>query len=59
MNDMDRRFKYESYYALKCRKMLDDAGYEDCGIVASNSLDEYIIRDMLIQGGTYKLFRSG
>ena len=28
--------------------MLDDAGYPDCAIVASNSLDEYIIRDLLI-----------
>ena len=32
------------------RQMLDDAGYPDCQIVASNSLDEYIIRDMLLQG---------
>ena len=36
-----------TYLSKKCRKMLDDAGYPDCQIVASNSLDEYIIRDML------------
>ena len=30
--------------------MLDEAGFPDCKIVASNSLDEYIIRDLIIQG---------
>ena len=39
-----------AYLSRKARKMLDDAGYPDCSIVASNSLDEYIIRDMLLQG---------
>ena len=38
-----------TYLSRKARKMLDDAGFEDCPICASNSLDEYIIRDMLIQ----------
>ena len=31
--------------------MLDDAGLEDCKIMASNSLDEYTITSLLIQGG--------
>ena len=35
-----------TYLSRKARKMLDDAGFEDCKICASNSLDEYIIRDM-------------
>jgi nicotinate phosphoribosyltransferase len=38
-----------TYLSKKARKMLDDAGFKDCKIVASNSLDEYIIRDMLIR----------
>lgn len=48
-----------TYLSKKCRKMLDDAGYPDCGIVASNSLDEYIIRDMLLQGARIDSFGVG
>lgn len=48
-----------TYLSKKCRKMLDEAGYSDCSIVASNSLDEYIIRDMLIQGAEIDLFGVG
>lgn len=48
-----------TYLSRKARKMLDDAGYPDCGIVASNSLDEYIIRDMLIQGAKVDSFGVG
>lgn len=48
-----------TYLSKKCRKMLDDAGYSDCKIVASNSLDEYIIRDMLLQGAQIDLFGVG
>ncbi len=48
-----------TYLSKKCRKMLDDAGYEDCKIVASNSLDEYIIRDMLMQGAKIDSFGVG
>ena len=39
-----------TYLSKKSRKMLDDAGYPDCKITISNSLDEYIIRDVLNQG---------
>lgn len=35
-----------AYLSKKARKMLDAAGYSDVKIVASNSLDEYIIRDL-------------
>lgn len=48
-----------AYLSRKARKMLDEAGYEDCSIVASNSLDEYIIRDMLIQGAKVDSFGVG
>ena len=39
--------------------MLDEAGYEDCKIVISNSLDEYIIRDVLEQGACIDSFGVG
>lgn len=48
-----------TYLSKKIRRMLDDAGYPDCKIVASNSLDEYIIRDMLMQGAKIDSFGVG
>ncbi len=48
-----------TYLSKKVRKMLDEAGFEDCSIVASNSLDEFIIRDMLIQGAKVDSFGVG
>ncbi len=48
-----------TYLSMKARKMLDDAGFPDCKIVASNSLDEIIIRDMLIQGAQVDSFGVG
>lgn len=48
-----------TYLSKKCRKILDEAGYSDCAIVASNSLDEYIIRDMIIQGAPIDAFGVG
>lgn len=48
-----------TYLSKHCRKMLDDAGFSDCTIVASNSLDEYIIRDMLVQGANIDSFGVG
>ena len=48
-----------TYITKKCRKILDEAGYEDCGIVISNSLDEYIIRDVLEQGAFIDSFGVG
>ena len=39
-----------TYLSKKLRKILDDNGFEDCKIMVSNSLDEYIIRDTIIQG---------
>ncbi len=48
-----------TYLSKKARKMLDEAGYSDCQICASNSLDEYIIKDMLRQGAPIDSFGVG
>ncbi len=48
-----------TYLSKEARRMLDKAGFQDCKIVASNSLDEYIIRDILIQGAKVDLFGVG
>lgn len=48
-----------TYLSNESRKMLDEAGYPDCQIVASNSLDEYIIRDLLVQGAKVDAFGVG
>ena len=48
-----------TYLTKKCRKILDEAGYSDCKIVISNSLDEYIIRDVLDQGACIDSFGVG
>ena len=39
-----------AYLTREARQMLDEAGWESCKISASNSLDEYIIQDILRQG---------
>src|SRR5699024_2473589 len=38
---------------------LDEAGFHDCEIVASSSLDEYVIRDLLNQGAQIDSFGVG
>ena len=48
-----------TYLSQKARKMLDAAGLTECKIVASNSLDEYIIRDLLLQGAKIDSFGVG
>ena len=48
-----------AYLSKKTREMLDAAGYSDCQIIASNSLDEYIIRDMLINDAKIDSFGVG
>lgn len=48
-----------TYLTKKARKMLDASGLTDCKIVVSNSLDEYIIRDILIQGAEVDAFGVG
>lgn len=48
-----------SYLSKKARKMLDEAGLTECRIVASNSLDEYLIRDLIMQGACIDMFGVG
>ena len=48
-----------TYLSRRARKMLDAAGLTECKIVASNSLDEYIIRDLLLQGAQIDSFGVG
>lgn len=48
-----------AYLSIEARKMLDAAGYPDCKIVASNSLDEHIISDLIAQGAKIDSFGVG
>jgi len=48
-----------TYLSKQARKMLDDAGLTECVIVASNSLDEYIIREILLEGACVDAFGVG
>ncbi len=48
-----------TYLTRECRKMLDEAGLTDCKIVVSNSLDEYIIRDVIQEGAEIDSFGVG
>ena len=48
-----------TYLSIKARKMLDDAGFTDCKILASNSLNENLITTMLDQGAPIDMFGVG
>lgn len=48
-----------AYLSIKAREMLDAAGYPDMQIMASNSLDEYLVRDLLNQGAQIDSFGIG
>ena len=48
-----------AYLTKEVRRMLDDAGLEDCRIIASNSLDEYSIQSIIEQGGKIDAFGVG
>ena len=48
-----------AYLTKEARKMLDEAGWETCTISASNSLDEILIRDLLLQGAKIDSFGVG
>ena len=48
-----------AYLTQKARQMLDEAGWTECKISVSNSLDEYIIRDILRQGAQIDMFGVG
>lgn len=48
-----------AYLSKACRKALDEAGMSDCKIMASNSLDEFIIKDLILQGAKIDIFGVG
>ena len=48
-----------TYLSRKARKMLDEAGYQNCQIVASNSFDEYIVRGVVNEGACIDSFGVG
>ncbi len=48
-----------AYLSQQTRRMLDEAGLQDCGIVVSNSLDEFLVLDLLRQGACIDSFGIG
>ena len=48
-----------AYISKKARKMLDDSGFDDCKIIASNSLDEFLIKSLLLQDAKIDIFGVG
>ena len=48
-----------TYLTQESRKMLDEAGLQDCAITVSNSIDEYLIRDVLMEGAKIDAFGVG
>lgn len=48
-----------AYLSKKVRKILDETGYEDCKICATNSLDEYLIKSLIEQDAKIDLFGVG
>ena len=48
-----------TYLSKKARQMLDEAGWTECQISVSNSLDEHIIQDILRQGAKIDMFGVG
>ncbi len=48
-----------SYLSKAARKMLDDAGFEDCKIIASNGLNETVILSLIQQGAKVEIFGVG
>ena len=48
-----------TYLSARARKMLDEAGLPGCKIIASNSLDEQIIREIIRHGAAVDSFGVG
>ena len=48
-----------AYLSQKAREMLDEAGWTDCKISVSNSLDEHLIQAVLRQGAKIDMFGVG
>ena len=48
-----------AYLSKEARKMLDEAGFDDCTIMASSGLDEYLIEDLQSQGACFDSYGVG
>ncbi len=48
-----------AYLSQKARKMLDEAGWPECQISVSNSLDERLIQNLFLQGAQIDMFGVG
>ncbi len=48
-----------AYFSKRLRRMLDAEGMEDCKIVVSNSVDEYLIRSLQKQGAKIDSYGVG
>ena len=48
-----------AYLTRKARKMLDEAGWTECEISISNSLDEYVIQNLMLQNADIDAFGVG
>ncbi|MBU5627415.1 nicotinate phosphoribosyltransferase [Oscillibacter sp. MSJ-2] len=48
-----------AYLTRRARQMLDEAGWTECTITVSNSLDEYLIQDLLLQDAKIDQFGVG
>ncbi len=48
-----------TYLTKRTREILDAEGLQECKIVVSNAMDEYLIRDLIIQGACIDSFGVG
>lgn len=48
-----------AYLSIEARKILDDGGFKDAAIVASNDLDEHVIKSLKEQGATIAVWGVG
>ncbi|HHU08128.1 MAG TPA: nicotinate phosphoribosyltransferase [Clostridiaceae bacterium] len=48
-----------AYLTIESRRVLDEAGLQDCKITVSNSMDEYLIRNLIHQGAQIDSFGVG
>ncbi len=48
-----------AWLTKEARKMLDESGWPECQITCSNSLDEYLITDLILQGAKIDCFGVG
>ena len=48
-----------AYLSMECRRILDENGFRNCRIFATNSLDEYLITDLERQGACIDSYGVG